>query len=162
MCVCVCVLGNKAEILLLVPHPVPPLLLVPPRVQMQLRLWLCRGKLLDRPSLGREEHHPLGHLGLRASEGEAPARDEVQQALRTRREMGWRCKECVRVRCVSEREREDRENGIVGIFVLVLTCCSCNPSGIPRARDRRREEKTGGVSEGGWLLIIIVVGKTHE
>ena len=107
--VCVCVLGNQAEILLLVPHPVPPLLLVPPRIQMQLRLWLCRGKLLDRPSLGREEHHPLGHLGLRASEGETPARDEVQQALRTRREMGWRGREFARVRCVSERERDREE-----------------------------------------------------
>ena len=107
--VCVCVLGNQAEILLLVPHPVPPLLLVPPRIQMQLRLWLCRWKLLDRPSLGREEHHPLGHLGLRASEGETPARDEVQQALRTRREMGWRGREFARVRCVSERERDREE-----------------------------------------------------
>ena len=69
---------------------------------------------------------------------------------------------CARALCEREREIEERENGIVGIFVLVLTCCSCNPSGIPRARDRRRGEKTGGVSEGGWLLIIIVVGKTHE
>ena len=107
---CVCVLGNKAEILLLVPHPVPPLLLVPPRVQMQLRLWLCRGKLLDRPSLGREEHHPLGHLGLRASEGEAPARDEVQQALRTRREMEKR-----------GREKKENEKRIFIATTIIIT-----------------------------------------
>ena len=47
---------------------------------------------------------------------------------------------CARALCEREREIEKRENGVVGIFVLVLTCCSCNPSGIPRARSQKRRE----------------------